>query len=129
MEEEDEKIIEGNVDDDLSSESTLNTTEGVHPRDMRIYRDGNIFKNLLEIMDMCREETMEREFSNHAKIDQWLQYKNESLLDEDEDYNNTRSTSQQVEISLYYEQLKKTTEVALDKFEKEKMKNKETKRK
>ena len=117
MEEEDEKVMEGDVDDNLGNDSVLNTMGSVHPRDMSIYRHGNVFKNLLKVMSICSEETIEREFSNHTKIDQWLQYKHGSLLDEDEDYNNTKSTSQQVKISLYYEKLKKTTEVALDNFE------------
>ena len=117
MEKEEEKVIEEDVDENLYNESVLNSTGSVHPRNMSLYRDGNIYKNLLKVMSMCNEETMEREFNNHTKIEQWVQYKTGSLLDEDEDYNNTKSTSQQVKISLFYEKLKKTTEVALDNFE------------
>ena len=44
MEEEDEKVMEGDVDDNLGNDSVLNTMGSVHPRDMSIYRHGNVFK-------------------------------------------------------------------------------------
>ena len=121
-----EKDIEG-IDKSFSDEEKNNfytldvdkKMENVHPRDMSLYRANNVFKTLRKIMLACKEETMERELSNHTKLDQWIQYKNGSLIDDDEmGYNNTKSFSQQAKISLYYEKLKKITEVVLDNFEK-----------